>query len=326
MDFSIIIASRNRPVLVREAIQSVLAQTHPSFEIILVNDGSDGEHAAAYAAIRQELPATARFFDIQHTRKGHGQSYALNRGAELAHGTFLCFLDDDDFWTDPGHLARAWAAFAAAGSQTEVYLANQKAYLSGVLINEPLWLETLEQHLKARSAPAHDGVYAVSVEDLMACTGFGHLNTSIVKRGLFERIGGLDENIRYENDRDFFLRHVDQARGILYSPRFVSHHNAPDPSKALNMSTTVSYLEKTLFRTYVWNKARLFCASPAIREAATRGKGDTLRQIAIRLLADGRPAAAFHFALEALGARFSFKWLAYCGYLALRAAVGGQQH
>lgn len=325
MDFSVIIASRNRPVLVREAIQSVLAQTHPSFEIILVNDGSDGEHAAAYATIRQELPATARFFDIQHTRKGHGQSYALNRGAELAKGTYLCFLDDDDFWTDPGHLARAWAALSAAVPQAEVYFANQKAYLSGALINEPLWLESLEQHLKARKAPAHDGVYAVNVEDLMACTGFGHLNTSIVKRELFERIGGLDENIRYENDRDFYLRHIDQARGILYCPRFASHHNAPDPTKALNMSTTVSYLEKMLFRAYVWNKARLFCESPAIRRAATHGKGDTLRQIANRLLADGRPGAAFRFALEALGARFSFKWLAYCGYLALRAAVGGRQ-
>lgn len=325
MDFSVIIASRNRPVLVREAIRSVLAQTHPSIEIILVNDGSDGEHAAAYIAIRQELPAHARFFDIQHTRKGHGQSYALNRGAEMAQGTYLCFLDDDDFWTDPEHLSRAWAALSAAGPRAEVYFANQKAYLAGVLINKPIWLEALEQQLKARNAPAPEGVYAVSVEDLMKCSGFGHLNTSIVKRELFERIGGLDENIRYENDRDFYLRHIDQAHGILYCPSFVSRHNAPDPTKALNMSTTVSYLEKMLFRAYVLDKARLFCNSPAIRAAATRSKGDTLRQIATRLHADGRPHAAFRYSLGALGARFSFKWLGYCGYLAMRAAVGGRQ-
>ena len=206
-----------------------------------------------------------------------------------------------------------------------MYLANQEAYLGGVLLTKPQWLESMEAYLKGRTAPGTDGVFTASVDDLMSCDNFAHLNTTIIRRELFERIGGLDENIRYENDRDFYLRHIDRAHGILYSPCFVSHHNAPDPTKSLNLSTTVSYLEKMLFRAYVWNKARLFCESRAIRRSAAHGAGYTLRQIAVRLLADGRASDAFSFGLEALGARFSFKWLAYCGYLAARALLGGHQ-
>ena len=324
MDFSVIIATRNRPVLFGEALQSVLVQSHPSVELLVVDDGSNDENRHAYRSLLKDFDVRSRYVELRQTSRGHGQSYALNRGADLAQGQFLCFLDDDDVWTDPQHLSRAWAALTHPGREADVYFANQRAYLAGVLINQQIWLESVEKVLKDRNEPIVADAYAVSIEDLMSSAGFGHLNTSIIRRELFERIGGLDENIRYENDRDFYLRHIDQANGILYCPSFVSRHNAPDQTKSLNMSTTVSYLEKMAFRLYVWNKAHLFCKSPAIRRVAQEGKGFTRRSIAVKLLEDGRPRDALNFGLEALGTRFSFKWLAYCGYLFLRSAFGGK--
>ena len=237
MDFSVVIPSRNRPVLVRQAIQSVLDQSHPSVEVIVVNDGSDGEFAAAYATLRETLAGRVRFVDLRQTLLGHGPSYAINRGAEVAAGTYICLLDDDDYWTDSGHLARAWQHLSIARGSAEVYFSNQRAYLNDAALPGPIWLEPVEDILKRRGARPEDGVYRASITDLMQCGNFCHFNTTIVSRDLYQRIKGMDKFIRYENDRDFYLRVVDQARGMLYYPGIVSRHNVPDPSKNLNAST-----------------------------------------------------------------------------------------
>jgi glycosyltransferase involved in cell wall biosynthesis len=321
MDFSVIIASRNRPVLLRDAIRSVLDQTHRSVEIVLVNDGTSSEHAAAYAAIKQELTGHGVCIDLRPTPGGHGQSYAYNRGAEVARGTYLCFLDDDDYWTDPEHLSRAWNALSAPDRQAEIYFANQRAYTGDVLIDRPIWLEGLEQQLKKRRQPFDDGVYQATIEELLECGNHAQVNITIATRELYERIGGLDENIRYECDVDFYLRLIDNAQGILYCPRYVSRHNAPDPSKALNMSTSMSSIAKAVSRASVWNKALLYSTSPAIRAAAVRAKGYALRNIALLLVQQGRTREASSFGFEALGVHFSFKWFVYCLYLGLRSTL-----
>ena len=49
--FSVVMATRDRPALFAEAIDSVLAQTHPDVEIIVVNDGSRPESVDAYQPI-----------------------------------------------------------------------------------------------------------------------------------------------------------------------------------------------------------------------------------------------------------------------------------
>ncbi len=317
MDFTVIIPSRNRPVLLRKAIDSVLMQTHASVEVLVVNDGSDGDNEQAYAALADELAGRVRFLNLEKARNGHGQSGSINRGADAAHGKYLCFLDDDDFWTDPGHLERAFQSLESNGA--DLYFANQDAMLGDAPVPGPLWLESLANRLPE---PADKyGTYLVSIERLMGCPGFGHLNTTIAMKSLFHRIGGMDENIRYECDLDFYLRMIDTAERIRYFPGIVSRHNAPDPAKALNMSTAVSYLQKMLFRTYVWDKALLFARSSMIRKNAARHKSHTLKKIAVSLTENQRFTQAFYYARQALMGGFTFKWLGYCGYLGLRSMI-----
>jgi glycosyltransferase involved in cell wall biosynthesis len=154
----------------------------------------------------------------------------LNIGVGHARGEYLTFLDDDDFWTDPEHLVRVARVIEAGGTATPVdlVLANQAAYLAGQLQPRPMWLEGLIDILRteARQTDAQ-GAYTVTVDDLLRCAGFCHLNTTIVRRTFFEEIGGLDENIRYECDRDFYLRAIDRADLIKYSPQTVSDTTSP---------------------------------------------------------------------------------------------------
>lgn len=80
-----------------EAIESVLAQTYPSWELLLVDDGStDGSSAIArrYAA---EHPGRIRYLEHPgHANRGTGPSRHL--GLVQAKGEFIAFLDSDDIW------------------------------------------------------------------------------------------------------------------------------------------------------------------------------------------------------------------------------------
>ncbi len=321
-DFTVVIPSRNRPALLEVAVRSVLEQTHASVEIVIVNDGTSPEHADAYAAIPAQFGQRVRMINLLPTANGHGPSFAINRGAESAQGAFICMLDDDDCWVDPGHLERAWRHLASRDASAEVYFSNQVAYMNDRPLATQIWLEPVVDILKKRDAKARDGVFSVSLQDLVQCGNFCHFNTTIVSRDLYRRIGGLDEFIRYENDRDYYLRVIDQAKGIIFYPGIVSRHNVPDPSLTINASTVVTYQQKMAYRCYLWNKARLFASSEIIRRHARINVGYTQRRIAEALAAEpGRTLEAFGFARQALGAHFTLRWMAYCAWLGLRALI-----
>lgn len=87
---SIIISTYNRSRLLPEAIESVLAQTYPSVELIVVDDGSTDDTPAV----------AARYGSRIHyiRQKNAGVSIARNRGFSASQGEFVGFLDDDDVY------------------------------------------------------------------------------------------------------------------------------------------------------------------------------------------------------------------------------------
>lgn len=94
---SLVLTTYNRPALLRRALQSVLAQTYPQLQIIVVDDGSTDETGAWLASLGEQIHLIRQ----EHT----GISAARNRGIAAATGTFLSFLDDDDFIA-PSKIAR----------------------------------------------------------------------------------------------------------------------------------------------------------------------------------------------------------------------------
>jgi glycosyltransferase involved in cell wall biosynthesis len=328
MRFSVVLATRDRPGPFKQALASVLGQTLTDREVIVVNDGSGDEHCTAYRSIEVEAEAgeAVRFFHLEPRPSGHGQSYALNFGAERARGDYLCFLDDDDCWSDPSYLERVAAVIDAGPRPLDLHFADQEAYRDGRPQPGPIWLEGLEDILSTQGrAPEAAGAYRVGVADLLRSRGFCHLNTTIVRRSLFQQLGGLDESIRYECDRDFYLRAIDSMREIYYSPVTVSRHNIPDPKAGTAMSTVVSDFEKYLFRLRVLDKAILFAEHEAIRAYAKTHKVYTLKHIAERLAHDGRPRDALFYAREALLAGFTWKWCGFTVLTALKALGRGSR-
>jgi len=88
---SVIIPTYNRSKLVKEAVESVLAQTFKDFEVIVVDDGSTDDTRSIIEAIKD---SRLRYF----YKENGGVSAARNLGLQRAKGDFICFLDSDDLW------------------------------------------------------------------------------------------------------------------------------------------------------------------------------------------------------------------------------------
>jgi glycosyltransferase involved in cell wall biosynthesis len=314
--FSVILATRNRPQLFCRALQSVLDQSCGEMEIIVVNDGSDDEHEGEYREIIEQATRPIQFHSLLQRRNGHGQSYALNFGAAKARGEYLCFLDDDDEWTDFEYLRRAGTTLQA--ERPDLHFSNQSAYLHDQRKPGPIWIEDVADLLMRSGRNAlPGGAYSVSLDDLLRSSGFCHLNTMIVRRSLFLGVGGMDEGIRWECDHDIYLRLVDRAQTMLYAPDCVSRHNIPDPAKTLSMTTALGELERRLYQLRVFDKAALFASHSAIRDLGRKQKGYTLKRIAETLVAQQQYAAALCYAREAFGVSPTLKWAAYTVYVTL---------
>ena len=101
--FSVIVTSYNRPALLREALASVLAQTHPDFECIVVDDASPTPPV---------LPSDPRVKLVSRACNG-GPAASRNTGLDHATGQYVTFLDDDDLFV-PERLELALEGLARA--------------------------------------------------------------------------------------------------------------------------------------------------------------------------------------------------------------------
>jgi glycosyltransferase involved in cell wall biosynthesis len=89
---SVVIPTRDRPDLLREALDSVRAQSFTDYEIVVVVNGPDNPQTPATL----EAARAADCIVVRVERAGIGP--ALNAGVRTARGRWIAFLDDDDLW------------------------------------------------------------------------------------------------------------------------------------------------------------------------------------------------------------------------------------
>jgi glycosyltransferase involved in cell wall biosynthesis len=316
--FSVIIPSRNRPSLLRVALASVAAQSCDSVEIIVVDDGSDEGHLSEYRAIVGHAGKPVSFHSLPQRPLGHGPGYTRNFAAARATGDYLCFLDDDDSWTDPSYLDRVGAGLEA-NPQSELHLSNQAAFSGDAQLPGPIWIEELEDILKKAGSPSRRGIHIVTTDQLLACKGFAHLNTLVVRRSAFDAVHGFDEELRWEEDRDLYLRLIDACEMILYSPRFVSRHNVPNPAERSNASTAMSDMERRLSQLRVFEKAYSLSRHREIRAYGAQQKAYTLKHLAESLVRRREYERAIYYARAAWEIAPTPGWTVYTAWIAFMA-------
>lgn len=224
MLISVVITTMNRPIAIKSALNSVLSQSYKHKQILVVIDGCEKDNGL-YTSVIDEFQKQVDFIFLGEKKNGHGPSFARNVGIAHSRGDYIAFLDDDDLWTDPEHLAR-FVGFASEQScgLPELYLCHQNAkYPDDQIHVGAIWLEDLIE--KINFGPS--GIIKVSVEKLLRSNGFSHMNCIIVLRSLVLCVNGFDEALRYEEDRDLYYRLLDKASLIFMSNNYIGTHFIP---------------------------------------------------------------------------------------------------
>ncbi len=206
---SVIIPSYNHARFIGEAIDSVLNQTEPDLELIVVDDGSTD----------QTLSVLEGFSDPRMrviVQEHQGAHVAINRGLEEAQGRYLAILNSDDVY-HPQRLEKLLSrldgdsSLGLIGSYIEVIdnrgrpLGVKRAYSS----LEPWALPRPEKSFRATD----DARGVLLTENFYATT-----SNFVFRRELYERVGGF-RPLRYTHDWDFLLRSALETRlGMFPEP------------------------------------------------------------------------------------------------------------
>jgi glycosyltransferase involved in cell wall biosynthesis len=141
-DFTVVTATFNRAVLLREAHRSLLEQQRPSLEWVVVDDGSTDDTRAVVAGLASESPFPVRYL----WQENAGKHAAVNVGVANASGELIAILDSDDRLAPDGLalLWDTWEGIAPGERPRFAGVAGHKARPDGALVGDPLPSPTLD--------------------------------------------------------------------------------------------------------------------------------------------------------------------------------------
>ena len=208
LDISVVIPSYNRAHLLAESLASVLAQTRQPREIIVVDNGTGDETAEVVA----RHAGRVRYVKTEPA----GVQAARNTGLQAATSEWVATLDDDDLYR-PTFFERA--APALEDGRADLVFGDHRKFVRGAgLVSEKTNAERAPAGYWAGIAGPTSGVdwtYVGSfpVERLLTYNVF-YPSTMILKRELFDRVGGFDPAVRgiKTEDMEFMTRALPVAR------------------------------------------------------------------------------------------------------------------
>jgi glycosyltransferase involved in cell wall biosynthesis len=180
---SVVIATRNRwPLLSTHALPSALGQEEVELEVIVVDDASTDD---TEARLREVRDPRLRVIRNERNRK---LPAARNTGAAAARGEWLAFLDDDDLWA-PRKLR---LQLNAAAEQRADW-----AYGAALVVD-------LERRVLGRDPLPEPAALAGLLQTGNYVPGGG--SNVVVRAETVHRLGGFDEQLRFFEDWDLWLR------------------------------------------------------------------------------------------------------------------------
>jgi glycosyltransferase involved in cell wall biosynthesis len=204
---SVVIPTFNRVQQVQAALMSVLAQTYPEYEVIVIDDGStDGTGEAIQRLINQqgENGKQVRYF----FQPNQGQSTARNKGIDEARGEWVAFLDSDDVWL-PGKLERQVRAI-------EEFKGKCCACITDARLIDNLGMDTTAFRRSGKRYEETLGIDPEASATLVKYRDPFWVSTLLVRTDVVKQVGGFDPDIKYAEDHDCFFR-LSLATSICYA-------------------------------------------------------------------------------------------------------------
>lgn len=209
--FSIVVPSFNQGRWIDQTLQSLVLQGDPALEVIVVDGGStDGTQAI----LEKWRPRLARLV-IEPDR---GQADAIAKGFALASGEYLGWLNSDDL-----HLP--WTLAAARGALGGAELVH----------GDRIVIDAEGRVTGYRLLPGHSRWF-------LNRWPWTHQETCFWRRSLMERIGGIDRDLRFAMDYDFFRRAFTSGR-CVHLRRFLGAFRWHADSKSFREQRSIGAAE-----------------------------------------------------------------------------------
>ena len=205
--FSIIIPTYNRAVELKAAIQSVLDQVFTSFELLVVDDGGSDDTAAVAASFKDD-----RIHYFYQSNKG--VSSARNYGAGMANADWILFLDSDDT-VENSWLADFKNVIESSSQQLVIAFCEMK------ILRKDSGTDEITSPRKPYPNGNEVGIYIPG--------------TFMVRKSLFEQVGGYDENLHYSENTElsFRIMALHPQVGFMDKPNLHYNPSADGGSKNL---------------------------------------------------------------------------------------------
>ncbi|ATH07299.1 hypothetical protein BIY24_04910 [Halobacteriovorax marinus] len=182
MKISVIIPTFNREKFLSRAVESVLSQSYTEFELIIVDDGSTDN---SYHEVKKYLKDSRVRYLYQSNQ---GVSSARNLGVFVSSGEWVSFLDSDDEW-DSKKLEEQ-LSYINEHSEYSIIHCQENWFRNSKRVNLP------KQYIKKGGDIFRDCLYLCAISP----------STVMIKRDLFERLGGFSRDFIVCEDYELWLR------------------------------------------------------------------------------------------------------------------------
>ena len=188
---SVIIPCYNRERFIAATIESVLNQTWPDIELIVVDDGcTDGSRGVVESY-------GDRLTILEHEGCcNKGQSASINLGLKMSHGNYVAILDSDDL-------------FASQKLEKQVHFLDSNPEI-GLVYANGMSIDAEGRELYPIISGEHQS--PVGPESVLENSPFNLPSNSLVRRSVYDKVGYFDETLRSAQDHDMAIRIAEVTR------------------------------------------------------------------------------------------------------------------
>ena len=233
---TVLIPTFNRSAFLRESLESILAQTRPAHEIIIINDGSTDDTLEQLKAYEGRVRVLSK--------SNAGKSAALNFGLKHVTGDLVWIFDDDDL-AAPNALETLVGLLQANPEADMAYGRHERFAVDGSgevrLLGTGYWTNC-----------ESDEFLTATLDDM-----FAHQQGMVVRKDLYDRVGAFDESLVRSQDYDMLIR-LARVGTPVSTEEFVFQQRVHDGVRgtqteqvqAKKRNSSWSQFDKVIFRNY----------------------------------------------------------------------------
>lgn len=205
---SIIVPSYNHAPFIENALRSVFDQNYPNIEIIIVDDCSSDQTYSLCKSFFTSSSARSRFSSVQLCRNmyNEGAHATLNKGIKLSNGSFLAFLNSDDYY-GPDRISVCMRAVSKLSAEFIFTGVKSVDSLGKILVRDEV-VDPIADILLSYKNSLPSLSFGFLGHQLTVSTG-----NMIVSRRLISNVGGFS-SLKYCHDWDFAFRTISYAEPV----------------------------------------------------------------------------------------------------------------